>query len=1205
MTPSRLLLLFLLLLLILGHSIERGDEGEAETTTLVFLLSREVPLSVRRLQPKFAKPVPVAGKGGTIKREKIQQKSTAKNTKDANKQATHVLRHNAKLANQQHKSAVKTRRYGTSTTTNGKGGKMAGGKPIAPTSQVQSKANHQQAVRNQRNGHFGTGSTKQAPTPKNLRGGRSSRAPSSSLGSRSGGGGSGSGSGKSSTRRPQFHATRKRGVTSPTSIIASGPNFFGKNGLVRIKKKTWSNSTRGGGRRNGKGRSGSFTSTRPAMVPSLQHRFVAKKNSSATAAGGRENVGNGLTPIVRHSGHRPARPTRSRATTEAPRAQGGRNTTRGGGSSGHKRPGSLKSPHGVGSSKLPRRVGSTKIDKSTIPTSSSRPTSVSKPVHRKPSTPHPSFVYGRRGRGTPRPSTRPTYNPAFPRPTFIPTFFNPPPPKGFVARTSNPTARPTHTPHPTLRPTTLREGIQKDNSGSGARYVAAQTIGYGNYSNPAKLNLPPASALLPPESARTVPVTPASLPTLRPGTFDYKTLVKRYKLSPAQVHFFYIFLRTKWPAGLIHLTSPVQQVQIQVFNGLRNVSQSPAEQRRQNGFWISAVMMQMVNDPAAFNELASRAVRNIVWAGLARTNDPAMMQAAGQQMAGINLGITGSMSILDNRINCGQISTPGDVNQRICRRLGTGKREAEEEGEALTGDGGDSGGGVGFGVADDDERRRLLGDEDEGLDSLLHSLQQKEEQQQQWQEQWQEREQEQEQAQVQERQSAQVGGVEADSVIPFRFRRGAPTPRPTNSWEAPQPSPRPTPNPTLINQNTDITPLAGLTFYLAATYCVECIGAATNGRISYTARIGRIVSAALQDRVIVEEAFQEAARTSADIVISSQLSEMDVQVSVAAEPTLFYPVITGLRLAFTPTPRPSWTPPFTTGPTISPSVSVWAQIGFPPTNQPTPQPSPIPGTPSSRPTPRPSRPTPNPTSIPTPAPTPLPTTRPPTFLPTRRPISVWVAPSLPTASPTRSFATSLPTASVNANSNAGDSGRITSSSMTTIIVIACLLPVVSILGYLGYRSFGSANAEEKRKKKWALQNMLKVIEENDDDDEVAIKRNSIHEFYKEKAKAVSPPSRIAAVQTRPPRPSQPAAPPAAEKYRFDPTRITNTTEEEAPVPKNELFTPHIVNLKKERAGSLLSQNGARPGYSIRSQRQRDPTTGLPAGSYGSKSFPDY
>lgn len=888
-----------------------------------------------------------------------------------------------------------------------------------------------------------------------------------------------------------------------------------------------------------------------------------------------------------------------------PMALAGRNTntTASGSQNGNKVVVGKSSPTKRGRTSAPKGTASSKRGKP-------RPTPAlfGGNITAKPSTPHPSFVYGRRGRGTARPSPRPTYNPAFPRPTFIPTFFNPPPPKGFFARTSHPTARPTRTPRPTLRPTTLREGIQKDNSGSGARHQAAQTIGYGNYSNPSKMFLPPAITLLPPKDARTASITPVCLPTLRPSyTLNYKTLVKRYKLSAAQIRFFYIFLRTKWPAGLIHLTSPVQQVRIQVFNGLRNVSQSPAEQRRQNGFWISAVMTQMVNDPAAFNELASRAVRNIVWAGLARTNDPAMIQAAGQQMAGVNLGITGSLSILDGRINCGQISTPGDVNQRVCRRLGTGKEAVEEEGEALTGDGGvvgGDGGGIG-----DIERRRLLGDDvgdDRGFHSPLRQMQHKE--------------QEQEQAQEQEREPDQQGGggVEEETVrqrtLPFNYGRGAPTPRPTNSWEAPQPSPRPTPNPTLINQNTDITPLAGLTFYLAATYCVECIGAVTNGRISYTARIGRIISAALQDRVIVEEAFQEAARASSDIIVSSQLSEMDVQVSVAGEPALFYPVITGLRLAFSPTPRPSWTPPFTTGPTISPSASVWAQIGFPPTNRPTPQPSPIPGTPTSRPTPRPSRPTPTPTRVPTPAPTPLPTTRAPTTPPTRRPISVWVAPSLPTASPTRSFATSQPTASVNANSNAGGGGQMSSSSMTTIIVVSCLLPFVSILGYLGYRSFGSANAEEKRKKKWALQNMLKVIEENDDDEEVKVMRNSIHEFYTDKAKAVSTPStRIPTVPTRP-RPSQPAPPaqqaPVTDKYRFDPTRVANTPDEEAPVGKNELFSPYIVNLKKERAGSLLSsQGGPRPGYSIRSQtnqRKRDPITGLPTGSYyGSSSFPDY
>ena len=1241
--------------------------------------SRSMPVSEpaeiprRRLQPKFAKPVPVAGTQGKLKRAAHQRTSTAKTTASQNKQTNHIVKHDAKKADQKQKIGVKTRRYGNSLTSNGKGGKTAGGKPIAPTSRAQQLANAKQVSRNNRKGDFGTGSTRQAPTPKNLSGGRSSRSPSMGQSSQ----GAGGGGTRPATRRPQSHSPKNRGVTGPTNTFKA-PKNIGKNFKSRRKNfrptpepttplgrhrfrrpPTTKRPTPvptvgrrgiiGSGRRNGKGHSRSFTPVRPGRPTRSPFR---------SAAGGTSGVGgSSLAPIARSSGHRPAKPSWIRAA--APNLRGGGGSTSSAQPSrrarrSSNRPSTLDASNSsIGTApmamgKKPRR-GPTHAPAR----SNGNSTAPSKPITapaRKPTTQGPTFAYGRRGKGTSRPTPRPTYNPAFPRPTFNPTFFNPLPPKGFIPRTSWPTAHPTRTPRPTLHPTTLRQGIQKDNSGQGGRNKAAGTVGYGNYSNPANLLLPPANALMPPTMARTTTITSTCLPNpQRKMPINYKALVKRYKLSPDQVLFFYMFLRTKWAAGNIHLTTGVQQIRIQMFNGLRNVSQTLDEQRLQNGYWIDAIMTQIVNDPAAFNELASKAVRNIIWAGLARTNDPTMVQAAGQQMAGVNMGITGGLSILDGRINCGQISFRQDVNQRICRRLSTGKA-AEEEGKALTSE------NVNERAvhmqkplaADEDVNGEEEGGEEDGLDSLQELLQlppqalealfqgieaniekdnsnplvgvgeveammgtQRESERSLA-----------AAAGVMRRLGARAGEVERSLAFPFGV--DAPTPRPTNSWEEAKPTARPTPTPTLINQNTDITQLASLTFYLTVTYCVECIGAATNGRISANARIGRIVSAALQDRVIVEEAFQEAARTSSDIIINGQLSEVDVQQSTAAQPVYYFPTISGLRNAFSPTPRPTWTPPTKMGPSFAPSFSGWSQIGFPPTPLPTAQPSPVPGHPTFAPTPRPSRPSPAPTRIPTPAPTPRPTTSAPTMHPTRRPIAIWVAPSLPTARPTRTFDTLQPTARVNVNSNAGSTSAMSSSTMTTIIVVSCLLPIISILIYLGYRSFGSGSAEETRKKKWALQNMLKVIEE-EDDDEVAIKRNSIHEFYTQKAAASSPAynstvGKIAAVSTRPsavPRQkethaaanSSVSSPPAAgtKTYKFDISSVEEKKEEE----EDQRFSPYIINLRKDRV-SVLARRGSsgttrdgslvRPGYSMRSMaRNRDPHFDLPASGYNQES----
>ena len=291
--------------------------------------------------------------------------------------------------------------------------------------------------------------------------------------------------------------------------------------------------------------------------------------------------------------------------------------------------------------------------------------------------------------------------------------------------------------------------------------------------------------------------------------------------------------------------------------------------------------------------------------------------------------------------------------------------------------------------------------------------------------------------------------------------------------------------PSYVSQNPKIVQFAGIQLYLDSQYSSDVVGVATEGRVYVQARVQRLMSVALQNTNIFQAALRAAASESVDPALKELFANVLVVRAVAAAPRPFFNTIRGLRAAYAPSPRPSWTPPSKQGPSWRPSVTTWDLIYLPPTAAPTRQPSPRPGEPTAAPSPRPTNPTPRPSPPPTARPTQSPTSTAPTPLPTRRTFAPWQPPSPPTFTPTfwSQLVTPVPTASVGANAaNAGDSnGRgLTPGALSAVIVFSILLPVVATAVYFFWFSeWAKDRAAAREKTKASKDFMLKRIREEE------------------------------------------------------------------------------------------------------------------------------
>lgn len=1045
--------------------------------------------------------------------------------------ASTALKDRMKNAARQRAIANRARRSGTTAADHSRKKGVATSRANGPKARVgkvsrppNSRAKKRAAHATTSSKTFGSGSTKKASPKANASGGRG---------------------GVKTKRKPG-----SRPPKGPTSLSKTNRKRGGgtglNGGLVRGKKgptrspstpkRKWKSTRKGSAKK---------------LAPSASQKKPAKDQSGAGSSDD-DAVEDPMEP--RPSPKAPSSPSKKKPTR---RISAGNNTA-GNNTSPSRLPTALvrrpngkvvrvyRAPSGlfIPVSKKPTRVIQVRAPSGNVTKLVQAPSGIFYPATARPSTARPT-----------RPTPRPTYRPTTRTPTARAT--------NHPALTSDPTRT------PTPRPSTIAEGVQKDSHGKHGQLGLGTMSNPFPLSLPKAGSLVP-----PPSATRSqiLPTWPFYQPP--PGTKqNFDVLADKFDLSPDQVLFLHTYICQVYTCtGTMRINTATQQVVMRVLDGHRNLSASLYQQRVDNGQWLDAIISQFSLDALSFNQAFNRAIRSVLITGLLRTKDPAFENMQGLKFAGAESGLSGGVVFNDERVNCGTNAPPGTpwwlLSTRPCRKLKDDAMELEEAAKEVTvklhirpvpiteladsnsdrhlaakraanpttnikfqprrpsrpqptrpkgpsspvksGTGvrkgsmpktaSGSGSRVTSGGRNVPSRRSRqspsvsISPSSSSASTTLQptlSVAQEFKQFLAWERQ--------KKARAQAKATPRSRGMNATrSHAPAQPRKKAPTASPTST-------------PTLITQAPpSVVQLAGLEIYLTAQYSPDIIGAASNGRVQARERICRLMSAALTNRAVVEASLRAAASESVDPVVRQTLSMAELVGLVVAEPTMYSSIITGLRAAYAPSPRPTWTAPFTTGPTFSPSISSWDQLAFPPSPRPSSHPTPLPGHPTTRPSPVPTRPTPSPTRLPTRVPSARPTTHVPTIAPTRRVFAAWIPPNPPTPVPSFTLMSSAPSldAEVNANSQA-KKGDMSSSTMASLIVVAVLIPIISVVIYFfcfSSRAKAAKAAREEQKK--AKEYMLKVIAEEEATitastgvakDDLEEMRTSLHQFYSKKS----------------------------------------------------------------------------------------------------------